>query len=254
MYLNERVGVTGYQPIISLVPSQTELLHYLGLEKEVIAITKFCVHPTEWFKNKIKVGGTKTIDVEKIKALQPSLIIANIEENVKSQVEALSDFPVWLTDVNNLDDSLKMIADVGSITGTSEKATILIKSIQEKFSLLNKPVRPVNVAYLIWKEPYMTIGGDTFIHDMLTRTGMRNVFKHKLRYPQLTVEEIKDSGCELLLLSSEPFPFQQKHVDNLSNLLPGVQIKIVDGEMFSWYGSRLLKAAVYFKKLQSESH
>lgn len=252
MYLNEHVGAAGQQSIISLVPSQTELLHYLGLENEVIGITKFCVHPDEWFRSKAKIGGTKTIDIEKIKALQPSLLIANKEENIKSQVEALSHFPVWVTDVNTLEDACQMIIDLGNITDRLEKAVKLVEKIKHAFSEIANIQEPLKVAYLIWRDPYMTIGGDTFISDMLTRMGMRNVFAQNKRYPEVTVADIRNSGCEFLFLSSEPFPFRQKHIDELHTLLPEINIRIVDGEMFSWYGSRLLKAAAYLQKLQSE--
>ena len=251
MFLNHHVPPPGKQSIISLVPSLTELLFDLGLGDDVTGITKFCVHPNEWFRSKIKIGGTKTIDVEKVKSLRPSLIIANKEENVQSQVEALSDFPVWLTDVNNFEDALQMIRDIGHITGRSEKADKLVGDIKESFSVIKTNSNPAQVVYLIWKDPYMTIGGDTFISDMLTRTGMRNVFENRSRYPEVSIDEIRNSGCDLLLLSSEPYPFKQKHADELTQLLPKIKIKIVDGEMFSWYGSRLLKAAAYLKNLQA---
>lgn len=238
--------------IVSLVPSQTELLHYLGLEEETIAITKFCVHPDHWFRNKIRVGGTKAIDIEKIISLQPDLIIANKEENVKEQIEALSAQAVWVTDVNDLSDALKMIRDIGVLTSTSPAAEKLIKAIQNGFIDLQNDAEPIPVAYLIWKDPYMTIGGDTFIHDMLEKAGMKNVFGSKKRYPEITIPQLRASGCKLLLLSSEPYPFAEKHIEELSHQLPEVKIRLADGEMFSWYGNRLIEAAAYFKTFTSE--
>lgn len=233
--------------IISLVPSQTELLHYLGLEEETIAITKFCIHPKDWFQNKTRIGGTKAIDIEKIVSLQPDLIIANKEENVKEQVEALATHPVWVTNVNNLPDAYQMIRDIGQLTVTSATGSALIAAVQNEFSELHAGSDPIPVAYLVWKDPYMTIGGDTFIHDMLEKAGMKNVFEAKRRYPEITIPQLRASGCKMLLLSSEPYPFAQKHIAELSHQLPGIKIKLVDGEMFSWYGSRLLEAARYFK-------
>jgi ABC-type Fe3+-hydroxamate transport system substrate-binding protein len=236
--------------IVSLVPSQTELLFELGLDAETIGITKFCVHPQNWFKTKEKVGGTKTINHAKIKALQPDLIIANKEENVKEQIEALSaNYPVWLTDVNNQLNALQMIEDIGTLTGKSAAANTLINNINKAFQEIPKMKMPVKTAYLIWREPYMTIGRDTFINDMLLQCGFNNVFNHKTRYPEIGIAELQTENCQLLLLSSEPYPFKQKHIDELSKQLPGTKIILADGEFFSWYGSRMLKSPAYFKQL-----
>lgn len=234
--------------IISLVPSQTELLYYLGLEQSVAGITKFCVHPQSWFRSKPRVGGTKQLSFNSIHSLQPDLIIANKEENVKEQVEALAkDYPVWVSDVNNLGDACGMIASIGEMVQKTKAAQGLINKIKEQFAMLNAPQPPLRTAYLIWKEPYMTAGGDTFIHDMLTRCGFQNIFALQMRYPAVTLQELQQ--CQLLLLSSEPYPFKQQHADELQQHLPGVKIVLVDGEYFSWYGSRLLQAPAYFREL-----
>jgi ABC-type Fe3+-hydroxamate transport system substrate-binding protein len=235
--------------IISVVPSQTELLFDLGLEHEVLGITKFCIHPKEIIKTKTIVGGTKNLNLEKIISLEPDLIIANKEENVKEQIELLAEkIPVWLTDVNNYYEALQMIADLGKITHEAEKADSLIRSINEQFSipLFNKKRKAV---YLIWKSPFMTIGGDTFIDSMMHKAGFENTFHHLTRYPEIEIENIANSDCEFVLLSSEPYPFAQKHVDEMQTALPNKKIFIVDGEMFSWYGSRMIKSANYFKDL-----
>ena len=243
-----------YNKIISLVPSQTELLYSFGLDKEVIGITKFCIHPEQWFRTKTRIGGTKKLNIELIRKLQPDLIIANKEENVKEQVEMLaSEFDVYLSDVNNLKDALKMIADIGTLTNKQKEAEEIIENIKKGFSTLN-PMRfqkPHRCCYLIWKDPYMTVGGDTFINDMMNRCGLKNVFEDRKRYPEITPQDIKDSGCEMVLLSSEPYPFKEKNIKELQESLPKVKIILADGEMFSWYGSRLLKAAGYFKKLKN---
>lgn len=243
--------------IISLVPSQTELLHYLGLEAETVGITKFCVHPSEWFLHKQRVGGTKTINIEKIKALHPDLIIANKEENVQEQIEELAKFyPVLLTDVNTLSDAYQMISDVGRFTHRHLAATDLIRLIESKFALLKKDTAKaepqISACYLIWKDPYMTVGSDNFINDMMQEAGFKNAFAAATRYPVVSMVDIQHCNCEVLLLSSEPYPFQQKHVDELQQFLPHVKIMVVDGEMFSWYGSRLLKAPNYLSALRQQ--
>lgn len=236
--------------IISLVPSQTELLFDLGSGKEVVGITKFCIHPEEWFRSKTRVGGTKQLKMEIIHQLQPDLVIANKEENVKEQVEELAGhYPVWISDINNLNDAYEMIEQVGLIINKEQPAKEITDSIKENFGLLPTPGPRLPTTYLIWQNPYMTIGGDTFIHSMLETAGFENVFSNKKRYPEVTVANLHIANCQLLLLSSEPFPFKQKHIDELQPLLPDTKIMLVDGEMFSWYGSRLLKAPDYFRKL-----
>jgi ABC-type Fe3+-hydroxamate transport system substrate-binding protein len=251
--------------IVSLVPSITELLYTLQLDEQVTGITKFCIHPQSWFRQKTRVGGTKTIKIPAIQQLQPDLIIANKEENVKAQIDELAQqYPVWISDVNNLTDALEMIEQIGMITDTQPGATRLISQINAAFSKLqisSNPVIPVGTGpgrravtnykpqtgYLIWRNPYMTVGSDTFIHDMLARCGLKNGFGHSTRYPAIDTWQL--SQCDLLLLSSEPFPFQQKHIDELQPQLPNTKIMLVDGEMFSWYGSRLLHAPAYFASL-----
>ncbi|MEO6541872.1 MAG: helical backbone metal receptor [Ferruginibacter sp.] len=236
--------------IISLVPSQTELLYDLGLEAETNGITKFCIHPGSWFKTKEMVGGTKTINIDKVHQLQPDLIIANKEENVKEQIEQLAmHYPVWLTDVNDLVDALQMISDIGTLTGKQEPALSLTENIKKAFDGLPVIDKAIKTAYLIWRKPYMTIGADTFINDMLLKCGFTNIFGNKERYPELKITELPTAHCELLLLSSEPYPFKQKHIDELRTLLPGTRIILVDGEFFSWYGSRLLMAPQYFNQV-----
>ena len=238
--------------IISLVPSQTELLHFLWLEEETIGITKFCIYPPEWFGTKTRIGGTKTINIEKINSLDADLIIANKEENVREQVELLAEnFPVWVTEVSNLNTSLKMISDIGELTGKQAEADNLKLKINIEFDYLEEAVwkfveRPLRAAYLIWKDPYLTVGGDTFINDMMKSAGFQNIYDTLDRYPEVNFTSLKQQNCEVLLLSSEPFPFSKKHVADLQRQLPGVKIILVNGAMFSWYGSRLLEAPAYF--------
>lgn len=242
------------QRIISLVPSQTELLYDLGLDQEVIGITKFCIHPEEWFQSKTRIGGTKHLHLDQIISLKPDLIIANKEENLQEQVEVLMDhFPVWVSDIHDLNSSLDMINKVGQITGKLEKALSIQTSIKKQFDELSISISPQKpkVCYLIWRNPYMTVGSDTFIHDMLIRAGFENVFADKKRYPTITIDEITAAQCDFILLSSEPYPFSQKHIDELKSLIPSTLSILVDGELFSWYGSRLLHTPFYLQTLSS---
>jgi ABC-type Fe3+-hydroxamate transport system substrate-binding protein len=241
------------QRIISLVPSQTELLFDLGLDKEVIGITKFCIHPEEWFRNKTRIGGTKTLNLEKIRQLQPDLIIANKEENTKEQVEELDqEFPVWISDIKNLNEALDMIQLVGVIVGKENEALVLAKKIRSKFDGLESfktKIQKPKACYLIWKDPYLSVGGDCFINDMMEYAGFENVFQSLSRYPEIKIEELNNK-CDLVLLSSEPYPFAEKHIAEVQALVPSAKIVLVDGEMFSWYGSRLLLAGDYFREMR----
>ncbi len=236
--------------IVSLVPSQTELLHYLGLDNEVIGVTKFCVHPDEWFRHKTRIGGTKNVNIKVIKTLKPDVIIANKEENVQEQIDALQGIaPVWVSDVNNLEDALQMIKAIGFLTGKNEKANNLLETIKLRFNQLKTQNLQILACYLIWRDPYMTVGGDTFINSMLGFCGFKNVFKNEKRYPEITLQQVASLNCQIILLSSEPYPFKQKHIDEIQAILPNTKIVLVDGEMFSWYGNRLLNAADYFEEL-----
>ena len=241
------------QRIISLVPSQTELLFDFGLDKEVVGITKFCIHPQAWFRTKTRVGGTKQLRMEVIADLRPDLIIANKEENVREQVEALQkNYRVWVTDVNDLDTALDMIVGIGNIVDKKEAAAAIATKIGENFANLPVIADKPRVAYLIWQNPLMTVGGDTFIHSMLDRAGFENVFKNKTRYPEITTAELQEARPDFVLLSSEPFPFNEKHIAALQPLLPKSQIILVDGEIFSWYGTRMLTAPSSFGQLREQ--
>lgn len=244
-----------YSRIISLVPSQTELLYDLGLEDEVVGITKFCIHPKAWFETKTRVGGTKNLNMKTIHSLKPDLIIANKEENVKDQIEELAlDYDVWVTDVNTLGEATQMIQDIGEMTFKEEIAYTLQKHILQKFVSLRQRTheqKKIRAAYFIWKDPYMVAAAETFIHDMLPYCGLENVFAKEVRYPEIDLKSLKAKKCELILLSSEPYPFKEKHLKEMEQIVPGIPVILVDGEMFSWYGSRLSKAADYFENLQT---
>ena len=236
--------------IISLVPSISELLHYLSLENETIGITKFCVHPTDWYNSKIRVGGTKNVDLEKIRKLNPNLIIANKEENTQEDIELLArEFPVLLTDANNFDEGISMIEDISKLTNTIEKAQNLIKDIKVAKSEIIFHTK-IKVAYLIWKDPYMVAAGNTFINSMLDVSGLQNVFSNQSRYPIVSVDDLNNTDADIILLSTEPYPFKDKHLIELAPLFPNKRLFIADGEMFSWYGNRMLNAINYFKEFR----
>lgn len=241
------------QRIVSIVPSQTELLYFLGLNEQVVGITKFCVHPQEWFRSKPRVGGTKQLHLEKIDTLQPDLILGNKEENERSQIEALSQkYPVWMSDIQTLEDVLHMIAQVGELIGKTNAAKGLVKNIQTQFATLPKLTKPIRAAYLIWWKPYMVAASHTFINELLQLAGFQNVFAQQSRYPEITLEELASAEPEVILLSSEPYPFKIKHLQAIQQVCPSAVIQFVDGELFSWYGSRLLQSTAYFRRLQLE--
>ncbi len=239
--------------IVSLVPSQTELLYTLGLDQEVVGITKFCVHPAAWYREKTRVGGTKTLNLEKIEALRPDLIIGNKEENDRAQIEALAArWPVWISDILTLEDAYDMVLRVGELTGKAVAASDLTAEIRQKFDRLAVYPSSIRAAYFIWRKPYMVAAADTFIHDMLGRAGFQNVFAHLTRYPEVSLDDLAAAQPDVLLLSSEPYPFAEKHFRPFREACPEAKIVVVDGEMFSWYGSRLLAAPGYFEGLREE--
>ena len=240
------------QRIVSLVPSQTELLFDLGLGAKVVGVTKFCIHPAGARTQATIIGGTKNFDFDKIAALKPDLIIGNKEENYQTGIEQLAaSYPVWLSDISNLPEALDMIRRVGFIAGAKEKAAALANAIDASFAALAAPESaPVSVAYFIWRKPYMVAATGTFIDDMLRRSGFANAFAEQVRYPEITAEQLAAAAPQRIFLSSEPYPFAAKHVAEFQQLCPGAKIEIVDGELFSWYGSRLQQSAAYFSQLR----
>lgn len=237
--------------VVSLVPSITETLFDLGLtSNEIIGRTKFCIHPKELVKDAEIIGGTKNLNIDKITALKPDLIIANKEENVKEQVEELKkDFKVLVTNVETLEDNYYLTKQLGHLFGKEEKAQFYNLKTYEAFDI-PKPENKVKVAYLIWKDPYMTVGGDTFISRILEELGFENWFKDQKRYPEVQLDDLKEA--DLIFLSSEPFPFKEKHIEEIQNVCIDQKIIIVDGEAFSWYGSHLAKCGEYYRKLLEE--
>ncbi len=238
---------TPVRRIVSLVPSQTEFLYHLGLEEELVGLTKFCVHPNHWWKTKQRVGGTKNVDLEKVKRLKPDLIIGNKEENDQQNIESLADLsPIWMSDIKTLEDAYEMMLEIGRITGKEAKAVEIVGQIKFGFDNFLGLKTEKNVLYFIWKNPWMLAGRETFISHLLEKCNLKNLALSD-RYPVLDNEI--NSDCGLIFLSSEPYPFKEQDIAELQIKFPKAKIKLVDGEMFSWYGSRLIHAPQYFHEL-----
>lgn len=251
-----RTIVVDYPPrlIVSLVPSQTELLFDLGLDDEIVGVTKFCVHPMEKITSRTKIGGTKNLNIDRIRALKPDLIIGNKEENEKEQIEELmAEFPVWISDIASLEDAKKAISAIGGLINRVPEAAYLNHLIHVGFADLHTLAIQKNihkkVAYLIWQNPIVLTGKDTFISDILTIIGLTNVIDI-CRYPIITPEELTLLKPDFIFLSSEPYPFKETHVATFARQFPEAKVMLVDGEVFSWYGSRLVKAVQYLFQLQ----
>jgi len=241
--------------IISLVPSQTELLYSFGLEEEVVGITKFCIHPSEWFRSKQRIGGTKKVNHEAIARLQPDLIIANKEENTKEDIALLETrYPVWISDIKRYDDAIEMISMLGQLTDRKSQSNRLLEQINRAFANINLPTSRKRVLYVIWNEPIMAAGKDTFINEMLHKAGFDNaITSPTARYPELTTEDIISLNPDFIFLSSEPFPFVEKHIERFATNFNNSRIILVDGEFFSWFGSRMLLAPSYFQELTKQT-
>jgi ABC-type Fe3+-hydroxamate transport system substrate-binding protein len=239
--------------IVSLVPSLTEYLWALGLTEEVVGITKFCVHPKDWYENKTRVGGTKQLNIGKIKQLEPELIIANKEENTREAIEQLQkEFEVVLTDILDIEGALEALSTIGKAVDKEQQAQHLIAEIKVRFSQQKGLFKGQTFLYFIWKDPYFLVGKDTYIHSFLSHFGLKNACALE-RYPSLedwkNHVETADKAPTYIFLSSEPFPFESKHIEQVQVLFPASQIILIDGEMCSWYGSRMLEAAAYMQQL-----
>lgn len=228
--------------IISLVPSLTELLFDLGLGENISGRTRFCIHPKEKVENVPIVGGTKNPRLDKIRELEPDLIIANKEENRKEDIEELKrDFDVHITEIGTINEALFTIHDIGWKCGVEERARELIHDIQVRMHRVPDE-KPMTAAYMIWRDPWMTIGGDTYIHSVMEHWKLQNIFGDKDRYPQTSLEELSLKKPDVIFLSSEPYPFKEKHIKEVGDVCKGTNIILVNGEWFSWYGSRMFRA------------
>ncbi|MFA5669842.1 MAG: helical backbone metal receptor [Balneolaceae bacterium] len=229
-----------YHKIISLVPSLTELIIDLGLANRLIGRTRFCIHPADVVDEIAIIGGTKNPNIEKIKALQPDFILANKEENRQEDIEELQkDCYVHLTEIDTIEDALIAIIEIGTQLGAKEKAEDLVQQIQNTLSQ-KEDYKPLRTAYFIWKEPWMVAGSNTYIHEIMKEWNLENIFSNQSRYPEIDLSILKDDSPNLIILSSEPYPFKEKHIAEVQKFCPNSQIVLLDGEWFSWYGSRMV--------------
>ncbi len=243
--------------IISLVPSITHLLSEMGCADEVVGITRFCKLPKNWKKEKTIIGGTKDVKIDRIKALQPDLILLNKEENTKETFETLKKIaPVYVSDVTDLPSNEQFILNLGQILNKTAVAQQIAADIQSNQLALKKilPKTLPKTVYFIWQKPWMTIGGDTFIHQMMLQAGFLNIYAAQKRYPEVDINALQQQNPEVILLSSEPFPFKEKHRKELQKIFPTSQILLVEGEAFTWFGAYPKKAFSYFKSLQKQLH
>lgn len=238
--------------IISLCPGITETLYALGLEKEIVGRTRYCIFPKETVEGAAIVGGTKEIQLEKIKALHPDLIIVEKEENTQEIVDSLEKFfSVYVHEVQSIEDAHRMIDDLGDICNRQSAATQLTNTIQERFQSLPH-VGYKRAAYVIWQNPYMVVGKDTYINSLLEKMGFLNPFTgFPGRYPSITQEDFLAANLDYVFLASEPFSFKEKHKKKFQQMLPNSQVMMIDGEMF-WYGGKMVEAATYFDEVFGE--
>ena len=244
------------QRIVSLVPSQTEFLFDINLDEQIAGITRFCIHPLDKVQSKIKIGGTKKFNIERIKSLNPDLIIGNKEENYREGIEELhKHFPVWMSDICTPNDAYGMMSEIGRITDREREADAIVNEIKTSFELFGesttRQTNHLSCAYFIWRKPYMVAAGNTFIDEMLKLFGLKNVYSQQERYPEINPVGLGDLNPNFIFLSSEPYSFSEKHFEEFQALAPGAKVILVDGEMFSWYGSRLRLAPAYFARLRA---
>lgn len=238
--------------IVSLVPSISDLLCYLDLEEYLVGVTSYCISPESLLKNKTIIGGTKKFDLEAIEQLNPDLIIGDKEENYEAGIEYLSGkIPVWMCDFNTIAGSLNMIGELGQITNRKKESQKLIREILNGMSQLQK-VSAKSVAYFIWRKPFMVAASQTYINDVLETLGLTNAFGKESRYPVVNMEAIASAHPDIIFLSSEPYPFSGKHIQELANLCPNAYVILVDGASFSWSGPRFLHAMDYFSDLVAQ--
>lgn len=228
--------------IVSLVPSLTELLFDLGIGEKVAGRTRFCIHPKEKVEQVPIIGGTKNPRLDKIREVDPDLIIANKEENRKEDIEPMKrDFEVYVSEISSINEALFTIHDIGWKCGVEKKAKALIQEIQQQMKKVPDE-KTMSAAYMIWRNPWMSVGNDTYIHSVMDHWKLENIFADKTRYPKITLEQLSFKKPDVILLSSEPYPFKEKHIKEVGEVCKGTSIVLVNGEWFSWYGSRMLTA------------
>jgi ABC-type Fe3+-hydroxamate transport system substrate-binding protein len=235
--------------IVSLVPSITELLCDLGLSEQLVGRTGFCIHPWETVKSIPKVGGTKDVLMDRVRELEPTHVVVNIDENLKEDAETLAEFVpnVVVTHPLGPRDNLDLYRQMGETFGVKAEAEKLCAEFEAAYERATKDRGPEQrVLYLIWRDPWMTISPETYISQTLSLFGWETVPRQtEERYPQIDI-----SACDVdrVLLSSEPFHFKEQHVREVEGLVPGATVSLIDGEMTSWYGSRAIRGLDYLAK------
>ena len=239
--------------IVSLIPSITETLCHLGLADALVGITAYCLEPRALVRGKTRIGGEKDPDLAAIRALQPDLVVANIEENVREHVETLRGWgiPVWVTYPRTVAQGLAMIRELGELTDTAARAAAILADLEPLHARVRATTarrRPVPIFYPIWRTPWMTVNADTYIHDLLAVCGAANVFGDRpARYPTVTLDEVAARRPEVIVLPDEPFRFRRAHLQDFAPYadVPAVRagrIHLVDGKPFSWHGPRVGEA------------
>ena len=243
--------------IVCLVPSITELLFDLGLGEQVVGRTGFCVHPADQVKRVPKCGGTKDVKLDAVRELAPTHVIVNIDENTRETFDALRAFVphVVVTHPNAPQDNLRLYALLGGVFGRQQAAKQLADRLQAELDEIAAlpALPPRRTLYLIWREPWMSISPDTYISRTLALVNWQTVpTTPQPRYPALDTEALAELDPELVLLSSEPYPFRDKHLDELRGLLPTADVRLIDGEMTSWYGSRSIRGLAYLRSMAQD--
>jgi ABC-type Fe3+-hydroxamate transport system substrate-binding protein len=244
-----------FKRIISLVPSLTELMIDLGCAGQLAGRTRFCIHPEEVVKKIPIIGGTKNPRVDKILDMKPDCIIANKEENREEDIRELrekSSAHIEITDISTIDEALRTILRLGTLLNSEAKARELAAGIKEELS--RRPAKkPLRTAYFIWRDPWMTVGNDTYIHDVLKHWSLENIFGRRKRYPEVKLEDLAAYEPEIIILSSEPYPFKEKHIDPVQKACPDARVFLMDGQWFSWYGSRMLPSFAELNRWRSDN-
>ncbi len=233
--------------IVSLCPGITETLFALNLENEIVGRTRFCIFPKGTVEKVPAVAGTKDIQLDAIHAVHPDLIIVEKEENTKEIVDVLEKhYPVFVAEVQSVDEAYRMIQDMGQLTDRLQQANALVNDIKGQFNSLPSYANK-RISYVIWRKPYMVVGNDTYIQSLLSRMGFINPFaSFEGRYPVVTEDDFKNAQLDYVFLASEPYPYKDKHKEEFQKIMPKTVPLIVDGEMF-WYGAKMLESIHYFK-------
>lgn len=218
------------------------MLFDFELQDQIVGRTRFCERPAHKVKDIKVIGGTKNPKIDKIKQLKPDFVIASKEENRKRDVEELRGFThVHVTDVKTVKDAMASIHELGRLLGREKQASKILSAVKREMGRIPL-IKPATAAYFIWRKPWMSVGGDTYINDVMQQWGLENIYAEEKRYPEIILEKLADAQPEFILLSSEPFPFKEKHVQEVVQCCPNSSVVLIDGQWFSWYGSRMVEA------------